>query len=86
MILSGNLQFGGSIFSATRDDCFLLSRCVCCQRSHEVHHSFSTQKCQLPNAENFPGRLETMEPVAETMKKPRLKKVVGDGDVWRLPS
>lgn len=52
---------------------FFVYQCVCCQRSHEVHHSFSMQKCQLPNAENFPGRLETMEPVAATMKKHKKK-------------
>lgn len=41
------------------------------------------QKCQLPNAENFPGRLETMEPVAETMKKHK-KKYTSENE-WMSP-
>ena len=41
------------------------------------------QKCQLPNAENFPGRLETMEPVAETMKKHK-KKYTPENE-WMSP-
>ena len=62
---------------------FFAKRSVCCQGSHEFHHSFSMQKCQLPNAENFPGRLETMEPVAETMKKHK-KKYTSENE-WMSP-